>query len=158
MCPTPPLPGRAQVTILHEPLHERLTGIRTVVVHEPNDAFIMLVDFWIGLSLVASNPRREHTAAYTVAREVMPVQAWGLLFAVLGSVTLTAVTCRQIHKYGCFKVLADVSRLVGPALYAFWAATFLIAAVTQNTASFVAVGAYVYLAYRHSFCPVPGTS
>lgn len=158
MCPTPPLPRVVQVTILHEPpVHETLTEIRTVITHKPNDIFIVLVDFWIGFTLLISNPKREHTPAYVVAREVMPIRAWGLLFIVLGLVALAALACRWAKRYRCFPVLADVSRLGGPALYAFWAATFLIAGVTHSGASFVAVGAYLYLAYRHSFCPVPGS-
>ena len=76
-----------------------------------------------------------------------------LVFNVLG-----ALWCRRTQRFWSFERLADVSRLAGPALYSFWAITFLLAAVTQTTASFVAVGAYLYLAYRHSFCPVPGKS
>lgn len=142
----------------HEPLQEKLAVVHTVIIHQPSDIFIVLVDLWIGVALMVSNPRRERSAAYTVARAVMPVQVWGVLFTLLAATVLAALLLRKTGRYRAFKRMADFTRLAGPALYTFWGVTFFIAAVTQTSASFVAVGAYLYLAYRHSFCPVPGLS
>lgn len=138
----------------HPPLI--LAEVKTVLAHRPSDIFVVAVDVWIGIALLVSSPRRESSPAYAVAKEVMSIRIWGIPFLILGVIAAAALWCRRTHRFQAFSFLADMSRTIGPALYAFWSITFLIAALTESSASFVAVGAYLYLAYRHSRCPVPG--
>jgi len=123
------------------------------------------MDIAIGLLLLLGPSARTASPSFSVAKAIMPVQAWGVLFIVLGHTLLVAVQIgREMVRERDPKALArDIRlysrvsyaiRVIGPTLFVMWATMFVVAAIEAPAAGFAGIPTYLFLAFRHSFAPV----
>jgi hypothetical protein len=99
-----------------------------------------LLNLGLGLVLLFGAPSRTSSPSLAVAREAMPMRAWGLLFLIGGVVCLAA----HLHR-----TRGAVLVGVGAGIHAFWAATLLEAADRDSHAGLTGCVVYGWVAVLH---------
>lgn len=72
----------------------------------------------VGLLFILQDPRRTSGGAFAVAKDLMPISTWGILFLVLGTVQVLALTLGNASVFRWTLV-------AGAGLCGFWGALIL---------------------------------
>jgi hypothetical protein len=99
-----------------------------------------LLNLGLGLVLLMGAPSRTASPSLAVARQIMPIRAWGSLFLAAGFVCLAAY---HYGRWGAVLVGA------GAGIHAFWAGALLQAATHDKRAALTGVVVYGWLAMLH---------
>lgn len=98
----------------------------------------------VGAAYAFGDPARYVSATFTPARELAPIQLWGLVF-LLGAAALVATLALNQPAW----VVAAL--IVGGGMYTFWALTYAFAALTEPTASLAGWAKELCLALAHYY-------
>lgn len=75
---------------------------------------------WLGLGYLFADPERLASPAFTAAKDVMPLRAWGLVFVAVAAVKIGCILT------GCARGFV-IAMCAGTGLYASWAFLFTVA-------------------------------
>lgn len=101
---------------------------------------LALLNLAIGLSLLLGSPTRTSSPSYSVAKALMPIDAWGLLFITGAVVCWTAC---GLGRRGAVLVA------FGAGIHGFWALQLLRAAMWDQRAALTGIVVYTWLAVLH---------
>lgn len=116
----------------------------------PPDLPLALMDLAMGGIYLLAGPGRTSSPTFALAKAIMPIRAWGAIVTLVGLlllITLLTSMCRRWLTLGI--------RVVGPATFAMWSLVQLFNAIQTPSAAIAGVPIYAYLAFRHTFAPVP---
>lgn len=99
-----------------------------------------LLNLGLGVVLILGATSRTASPSLAVARQTMPIHAWGVLFIVGGVICLLA---HSLGRYGAVLVGA------GAGIHTFWTITLLQAALTDRRAALTGIVVYGWLALLH---------
>jgi hypothetical protein len=119
----------------------------------PPDLPLALMDLAIGSAYLLSGQQRSTSAAFRVARALLPMWVWGACFLLVGSLLLGVVITTWARPERRVSHAVWVLRVLGATLFAMWAIMFLLSGIRDQHAALAGVPVYLYLAYRHSFAP-----
>jgi hypothetical protein len=96
----------------------------------------------MGLSYLFGSAPRTASTSFNAAKAVAPMHVWGVVFLV-GCVTMTIGLISRNQR-----ALA-VAYFIGGVMYAWWGSCFLLQALTDPHASFVAWALYAIVSMTH---------
>lgn len=123
------------------------------VVRVPPDIPLAIMDLAIGLLYVLQPGPRTTAPALSVARSLLPIHYWGVVFITLAVVLGTAVWGVRAGASSAARVTSWVVQVGGSALFIMWALMYFLAAIEEPKASLVGIPTFLYLGYRHTFAP-----
>lgn len=112
---------------------------RDLIAQRPG-TLIGLLDVGLGGALVFGAASRTSSLSFATAKQVAPVEAWGLAFLAVGLLLLWALR---------LDLLGIAAALTGAALHTFWAVAFLAAAIWDGRAALTGIPVYMFVALVH---------
>lgn len=101
---------------------------------------LIVLNATLGVIRLVESSNRTTSPGYRIAKEVMPMRAWGVLFVVVAVMMVTAYHSRTYSRLGaCF----------GLGLWGFWAALIATSAFVDGRSSYAGAVVYTAGAIRH---------
>lgn len=106
----------------------------------PLGFFLALLNIGLGWVLIVGDPTRTSAPSFQVARELLPIQVWGLLFLLGGIICAVA---DRVGRMGAIGVA------IGAGVHAFWASALWQAVASDNGAALTGAWVYTWLSVVH---------
>jgi len=87
------------------------------------------VSIWIGLAFLFGDPSRYTSPSLDVAKDIMPIRTWGVLFLLVGAIELSALI------FGGNRFWFSAALAIGAAMFAVWTVVLTVAIFTVPDAS-----------------------
>jgi hypothetical protein len=99
----------------------------------------------LGLSLLLGSDARTSAPQFVVARDLMPIDAWGTAAVVLGGLLLAAETLtEQLRIPTRLTVVAAAAAAAG--WHTFWGTAYIVSAIAEPAASLTGIPVHLGLA------------